>query len=793
MDAKATHRYELRRVGILYPSDEDSGQVQGVLVERMCIPSVGVTAVVGASASGKSSLLNLLAGFSAPSPELIAPDSQLDFRCRDGRSWSLLGKRHWPPAGEVGFVFQDAYLLKNAPVALNVGVGLRGIGRAVDNAAINALLERVRFPDGYDLRRGRRLSGGEAQRVAFCRALACDPGLILADEPTSSLDPDRGEELMQWLSDWCHTQQRALVWVTHNLELAARYADRVIVFAQGRPLPCIDTDAAWPHELPPLPAPDQQTAFAEALRERRHRLATWRDEARRCPHLSLEEVERFKAKPARSAHPAPAEGPGDARASSGFLGDLGFILRIAFCEVFSHTRVDRAGPAAALPPWTAYRHWRNGGSFRLRDLPRAYAQGVLTLVTLLCVLMTFGSLEGYRILGQYFDRELERPEVRHVTVGFLRATKAGQRDVRFDPGFLNDLKEDLRKTVDPAGTQDDARSPVQVFGRRFEPTALFAPLPADGDCTQARGSADNMQVAWFKEPLFQSAPVRTPTDWGHDGPEQQLGALTARDDFDPTTDVVVTQSFLTGRLGARKGEPVPERFCLLEAGARPVRIIGILDRVPGSDQSAFAFLIDEKNCRQAFFNSDRPGENRIAPYSSAAVYFAAPTFRKVWDRLTEQGVDIPKDAFAKLQALLNIALTTKVVLWAAIALILGLAAAALGLIADSYIRQNERAFFVMRAFGHRWRSLYLLLATQMLGVTILVSLGAWLLLLVGLPFIAEPLARGFTVAPDLLGLSAAHLLLPALLVFGVQAAVSLAVSLHWWHSNRFIADRMQTL
>jgi len=299
--------FELRHVGILYRSGRNNRERQGIVIDRLSIPDAGITVIVGVSASGKSTLLNLPAGFDAPSEELLTSASRLDYTSPDGKLHRLLGNHRGLPAGELGFVFQDAYLLKGAPVGLNIGVGMIAAGEQIRSEKIHALLDTAGLRKDYDLRRGRRLSGGEAQRVAFCRAFACNPNLILADEPTSSLAPRLAQTLIQELQTWSRKKQRPVVWVTHNIQLASLFADHIIVLSQGRLLPGI----RWPQTLPPIPHEDESQV-------------------------------------SETDGPVCSPDTGKARTHR-FLAETGFILRLGLSELFPNPRINQAGPETAVP------------------------------------------------------------------------------------------------------------------------------------------------------------------------------------------------------------------------------------------------------------------------------------------------------------------------------------------------------------------------------------------------------------------------------------------------------------
>jgi putative ABC transport system ATP-binding protein len=182
-------------------------------------------AIVGASGSGKSTLLGILAGLDLPSSGTVALQGtdifQLD---EDGRA--VFRQQH------VGFVFQSFQLLAHLTALENVmlPLELRGDKRAREKA--QAMLERVGLASR--LRHYPKfLSGGEQQRVALARAFVCEPPLLLADEPTGSLDAATGESVIQLMFALNREHGSTLVLVTHDLSIAAR-CGRTVTMQAGR-------------------------------------------------------------------------------------------------------------------------------------------------------------------------------------------------------------------------------------------------------------------------------------------------------------------------------------------------------------------------------------------------------------------------------------------------------------------------------------------------------------------------------------------------------------------------------
>jgi len=180
-------------------------------------------AIVGASGSGKSTLLSLIAGLDTPTTGTVHLGG-VDIFALDEDARAALRAR------QVGFVFQSFQLLANLTALENVMLPLELARRPDARAAARRMLERV----GLGERLGhypRVLSGGEQQRVALARAFVVEPAVLLADEPTGSLDHATGERVMQLMFDLNREHGTTLVLVTHDPAIAARCERRIAIEA----------------------------------------------------------------------------------------------------------------------------------------------------------------------------------------------------------------------------------------------------------------------------------------------------------------------------------------------------------------------------------------------------------------------------------------------------------------------------------------------------------------------------------------------------------------------------------
>jgi putative ABC transport system ATP-binding protein len=175
-----------------------------------------LVAIVGPSGSGKSTMLNIIGTLDRASAGSVEIDGHDVARLRDSDLSALRGRR-------IGFVFQHFHLSPGVSALDNVADGLlyTGVGIAERRRRAEAALRQVGL--GHRLgHRPHQMSGGEKQRTAIARALARQPALLLADEPTGALDSASGEGVVQLLLS-LHREGTAVVVITHDRDLAARF------------------------------------------------------------------------------------------------------------------------------------------------------------------------------------------------------------------------------------------------------------------------------------------------------------------------------------------------------------------------------------------------------------------------------------------------------------------------------------------------------------------------------------------------------------------------------------------
>ena len=180
-------------------------------------------AIVGASGSGKSTLLSIVAGLDIPTSGTVHIDGVDLFAMNEDERAALRSQK-------VGFVFQSFQLLGNLTALENVMLPLELAGRRDARATATQMLQRVGLGERLSSY-PKVLSGGEQQRVALARAFVVQPAVLLADEPTGSLDFATGGKIMELMFELNREQGTTLVLVTHDRGIAQRCERRITIEA----------------------------------------------------------------------------------------------------------------------------------------------------------------------------------------------------------------------------------------------------------------------------------------------------------------------------------------------------------------------------------------------------------------------------------------------------------------------------------------------------------------------------------------------------------------------------------
>lgn len=216
---------ELKEIGKVFRTSE---------IETVALDNVNIkinkgefVAVMGPSGCGKSTLLNIIGMLDKPTSGTVTINGTSGEGMKDSEMAEFRNST-------IGFIFQSFHLIQSLNVIDNVEMPLlyAGMGAKERRKRAEEVLRQVGM--SHRMRHmPSQLSGGQCQRVAIARAMACNPKIILADEPTGNLDSKMSAEIMQLLLDLNEKEGRTIVMVTHN-EQQARQAHRIIRFFDGR-------------------------------------------------------------------------------------------------------------------------------------------------------------------------------------------------------------------------------------------------------------------------------------------------------------------------------------------------------------------------------------------------------------------------------------------------------------------------------------------------------------------------------------------------------------------------------
>ena len=194
---------------------------------NMTVAEGEFVALVGESGSGKSTMMNIMGALDRPSSGEYFFNGE-DISTLDDEELSEIRNN------EIGFVFQNFCMIPRITALENVEVPLMysGMSRRKRRERAMELMDMMGMSERYD-HKANELSGGQNQRVAIARALACDPSIILADEPTGALDSKTGHLIMDIFHKLHREQGKTIVLITHSRELAAE-TERIITISDGR-------------------------------------------------------------------------------------------------------------------------------------------------------------------------------------------------------------------------------------------------------------------------------------------------------------------------------------------------------------------------------------------------------------------------------------------------------------------------------------------------------------------------------------------------------------------------------
>ena len=227
MNTTTQTNYALETRGVVKKYQADAGTIFAVNEVSLRVAAGEFVALVGPSGSGKTTMLSMLAALLKPSSGQILLDG-------DDLAGMSDAERVVMRREKIGFTFQANNLVPYLSAVENVELMLR-LNKRLDKAGrlrARELLSRLGLSERLNNLPG-QMSGGQQQRVAIARALIHNPSLVLADEPTASLDTERAYQVVETFAGLIHEQKRAGIMVTHDLRMC-EYVDRVLQMRDGK-------------------------------------------------------------------------------------------------------------------------------------------------------------------------------------------------------------------------------------------------------------------------------------------------------------------------------------------------------------------------------------------------------------------------------------------------------------------------------------------------------------------------------------------------------------------------------
>ena len=701
--------------------DAKAAKPRGISVDSLEISPTGITAIIGPSGSGKTTLLSILAGFVTAQ---FHSGGHLKFA-----GVPVTAEGH--PAGRIAFVFQSPLLLGAATGLVNIlqgqvsSLALRREHSLTTGKVRQSLLDLGLSDDGNILigKRARQLSGGEAQRIAILRALLADPEAIICDEPTSSLDEVNADRALNALKTWSSERKRPVIWVTHNIEQAAKYADHYVFVSRGGISVAPDfeqillADAVGKDKVKLLRAmsEDLSSDNNENLTNRGTAVATGKDEPIR---ISRARFSHWIANAlSTDSHFVQNQGRADGAALT--PGSLQKLLQ------------------GLAPSYLPKFGWLN----RIWQRAISYSRYGLGIVLTVLLVQLFCALFLGRVAEMYSQTRLDDPSVarivfEHVVGPMGNDEDKGPEQLLAD-STLPKLADEIKAAIATAQPGADLNR-VKVFGRRSIARSELRFPDAGSKC---KGWQPLETIALdVNDPLILQTRVQSPS-----GIVQPLGdsvdiakivaqakesqAKESKETGVGTALAVLDQELV--RTLREKCEIQAEKPLLADWAVGPagttepvqIEIVGAITQAPPLYPNSVNLLVFEHDFQIAMnLHNGAPPD----PFRIATAYFPIEGFDQAADVLRGAGYRIRDDSASAVRTLLQIHAAARVVPTALVALNFFGGLLVIALFVDSLVNLNKRVLAIFVAHGFRFADLITVMLMHMLPallVSIVMLLG----------------------------------------------------------------------
>mmetsp|Transcript_22853 Transcript_22853/g.38168 ORF Transcript_22853/g.38168 Transcript_22853/m.38168 type:complete len:627 (+) Transcript_22853:5628-7508(+) len=605
------------------------------------------------------------------------------------------------------------------------------------------------------------LSGGQAQRIAVVRALATNPGLIICDEPTSSLDDDLGEAVMAVIQNWAHETGAAVLWVTHNRRQAAYYADNYLVVARGQ---VFGDDDGRPIDLSQYDAEQRLTWINDTM-------SALRD----VPNLTRDNLTPANVTQEELAHSGQRLKKKRPNMGDWFRLRI-FMLRCGYSEVASDGL--RARQKGTRLPFAL-----------LRGLTAPFLRS-LTWVMLLGLIVFYAVNKANNITQNHLARELGKPEVSHFTF-----TSFGKGQDLFPPVVAG-----IDKRLSGVTTETGELLNVDLFGRREYRTDVWLPVTADQNpCSEDAVNpfhrrSTRLLVFEDDEPLFGQMTMEK--EFSLVDPEK-AAELIGPGDGAIGGGLIATPGFFDDL----QSGPISEVCVSFSERGVLMSIVSFTENLPGGGTSTFAVGLDEKTFRKIYTENlefDLPRYNRAALYfdfhqasdivcsfkddkdcaENSALY--VDQF-KLDDGVMEQISGFTKTAQGASNAFVLLGLSFA----AAVAISIALAIRA-------FVEQDRKSIAIMKAFGISYTTVIVMILSQVF-LLLAAAFGLFALCLWGEQAVLAPrVVEAFELPPAAMNISWNMVTVSLSLVLVVVISMVMLVLGVWWVRTRYLGETLQS-
>jgi ABC-type lipoprotein export system ATPase subunit len=750
--------------------ETDAGRLRGVHVDDLRIDDRGVTAVIGPSGSGKTTLLSLLAGFLKPGKG--SGDSVCLF---DGKDYS----RNGHAVGDVAFVFQSPMLLGAASAAVNMLQGriVKPQSSVLDDEEIEQIrrasadMGLLTRGDHLLVKRSTNLSGGEKQRVAILRALIADPKAVLCDEPTSSLDEHNARQALDALHRWSEERGRPVIWVTHNMEQAAHWADHYVFMSRGR----IHQPSA--DQIESLSSPDPDTRL-KALREIVSSLSNGSGTtglAVPAEKASSEPIKLGRLRYARWIAHALSTDASSGGVSS-FDGDSGG--KIPAWPKRQSQLLGRLDSSMPPPPPVLVRLWRAFSG---------YTGYGIALIILILMSQIFSAILGHSLARDYSETRLQDPSVARVVFDHFVFGQAGSGPPELYPGAPMDaLEADIRDEISRRAPEGDV-SRVSLFGRRVVGGSALQFQSGNRYCAENWYPSVNDTVA-----LSIDDPILNQTEFAAGDPRLQAslsGVRSRADALSPgigsTVPLILIDWILFDRLQERcefaEDEPVRALWAVGDIGKLTpveVEVAAAVTTFPPLYPLRPEVIVFEDGYQQAMNQLDAgsPG-----PFRVATAYIPIEGFEPATDIIQDRGYRVRDDSSAAVETIQGVARAAATIPPGIVAFNMIAAALLFLIVLDHVLTLNKSVLALFVAHGYKRRDIFATMAFHLMPAIVIAS--AFLVLLA---FAATSFVEHLTPSssPDVATFRNTALIWTILIVVAVWLVMTLLVVPSWWRRTR---------